>query len=51
MRLELEAELGIEAYNNYGLSEVIGPGVSGSAIFARDAHQKTILSWNAWTPP
>jgi phenylacetate-CoA ligase len=29
MRLRIEAELGIEAFNNYGLSEVIGPGVSG----------------------
>lgn len=29
MRLEIEAQLGLEAYNNYGLSEVIGPGVSG----------------------
>ncbi len=29
MRAEIEAELGILAFNNYGLSEVIGPGVSG----------------------
>ncbi len=29
MRSAIEAELGIEAFNNYGLSEVIGPGVSG----------------------
>ncbi len=29
MRLEIERELGIQAFNNYGLSEVIGPGVSG----------------------
>jgi phenylacetate-CoA ligase len=29
MRVEIEAELGIQAFNNYGLSEVIGPGVSG----------------------
>ncbi len=29
MRLELERSLGIMAFNNYGLSEVIGPGVSG----------------------
>ncbi|HEX9400938.1 MAG TPA: phenylacetate--CoA ligase [Anaeromyxobacter sp.] len=29
MRLEIERGLGILAFNNYGLSEVIGPGVSG----------------------
>ena len=29
MRAEIERELGIRAHNNYGLSEVIGPGVSG----------------------
>jgi phenylacetate-CoA ligase len=29
MRVEIERELGIQAFNNYGLSEVIGPGVSG----------------------
>jgi phenylacetate-CoA ligase len=29
MRGELERSLGIRAFNNYGLSEVIGPGVAG----------------------
>ena len=29
MRTQIEAQLGILAFNNYGLSEVIGPGVSG----------------------
>jgi phenylacetate-CoA ligase len=29
MRRQIEAELGLLAFNNYGLSEVIGPGVSG----------------------
>ncbi|HNV48697.1 MAG TPA: phenylacetate--CoA ligase, partial [Spirochaetota bacterium] len=29
MRREIESRLGIEAYDIYGLSEVIGPGVSG----------------------
>jgi phenylacetate-CoA ligase len=29
MRGEIERQLGIEAFNNYGLSEVIGPGVAG----------------------
>ncbi len=38
MRLEIEAELGIEAYNNYGLSEVIGPGVSGECHLRDGMH-------------
>ncbi len=29
MRVEIERELGILAFDNYGLSEVIGPGVAG----------------------
>lgn len=29
MRLRIEEELGLLAFNNYGLSEIIGPGVSG----------------------
>jgi phenylacetate-CoA ligase len=29
MRQRIESDLGIQAFNNYGLSEVIGPGVSG----------------------
>ncbi len=29
MRHAIEAELEIQAFNNYGLSEIIGPGVSG----------------------
>jgi phenylacetate-CoA ligase len=29
MRIEIERGLGILAFNNYGLSEVIGPGVAG----------------------
>ena len=29
MRKHIERDLGIRAFNNYGLSEVIGPGVSG----------------------
>jgi len=29
MRAEIEKELGLYAFNNYGLSEVVGPGVSG----------------------
>ena len=35
MRGEIERSLGILAFNNYGLSEVIGPGVSGECA-ARD---------------
>lgn len=29
MRRQIEADMGILAFNNYGLSEIIGPGVSG----------------------
>jgi phenylacetate-CoA ligase len=29
MRVQLEAEYGLKAFDNYGLSELIGPGVSG----------------------
>ena len=29
MRREIESSLGVQAFNNYGLSEIIGPGVSG----------------------
>ncbi len=29
MRCRIEQELGLQAFNNYGLSEVLGPGVSG----------------------
>lgn len=29
MRHEIEHSLGLQAFNNYGLSEIIGPGVSG----------------------
>ena len=35
MRVSIESDLGIFASNNYGLSEVIGPGVSGECA-ARD---------------
>ncbi len=38
MRGELERSLGILAFNNYGLSEVIGPGVSGECAARRGMH-------------
>jgi phenylacetate-CoA ligase len=38
MRVELERELGIMAFNNYGLSEVIGPGVSGECWLRQGMH-------------
>jgi phenylacetate-CoA ligase len=38
MRLRIEAELGILAFNNYGLSEVIGPGVSGECGYRCGMH-------------
>jgi phenylacetate-CoA ligase len=36
MRAELEQGLGIDAIDNYGLSEVIGPGVAGECIESKD---------------
>jgi phenylacetate-CoA ligase len=35
MRAEIEARLGLKAINDYGLSEIIGPGVSGECIEVR----------------
>jgi len=36
MRAEIEAKLGVDAVNIYGLSEVIGPGVSNECFEAKD---------------
>jgi phenylacetate-CoA ligase len=38
MRIKLEQQLGIQAFNNYGLSEVIGPGVSGECFCRNGMH-------------
>ena len=38
LRVALEQDLGILAFNNYGLSEVIGPGVSGECGARRGMH-------------
>jgi phenylacetate-CoA ligase len=38
MRGEIERGLGILAFNNYGLSEVMGPGVSGECGFRDGMH-------------
>ena len=38
MRVRIEQDLGISAFNNYGLSEVIGPGVSGECHFQQGMH-------------
>ena len=38
MRVRIEQELGISAFNNYGLSEVIGPGVSGECAARTGMH-------------
>jgi len=38
MRKEIEEQLGIMAFNNYGLSEVIGPGVSGECYLQKGMH-------------
>jgi phenylacetate-CoA ligase len=34
----IEAELGITCFNNYGLSEIIGPGVSGECVAKDGMH-------------
>lgn len=38
MRREIERSLGIFAFNNYGLSEIIGPGVSGECAARTGMH-------------
>jgi phenylacetate-CoA ligase len=38
MRVEIERQMGLLAFNNYGLSEVIGPGVSGECAARRGMH-------------
>ena len=38
MRREIEAGLGILAFNNYGLSEVMGPGVAGECAARAGMH-------------
>ncbi len=38
MRFEIERQLGIQAFNNYGLSEVMGPGVSGECSARKGMH-------------
>jgi len=38
MRLEIERRLGISATDNYGLSEVIGPGVAGECLYKCGMH-------------
>jgi phenylacetate-CoA ligase len=38
MRARIEVELGIRAFNNYGLSEVMGPGVSGECSVQSGMH-------------
>jgi phenylacetate-CoA ligase len=38
MRAHIERDLGIVAFNNYGLSEVIGPGVSGECPYRNGMH-------------
>lgn len=38
MRKKIEEQLGIMAFNNYGLSEVMGPGVSGECYLQDGMH-------------
>jgi phenylacetate-CoA ligase len=38
MRVEIERQMGLMAFNNYGLSEVMGPGVSGECVARNGMH-------------
>lgn len=38
MRAQIEMELPIMAFNNYGLSEVMGPGISGECVVRQGMH-------------
>jgi phenylacetate-CoA ligase len=38
MRMELEQRLGIIATDNYGLSEIMGPGVAGECFYKQGMH-------------
>ncbi|PKO14792.1 phenylacetate--CoA ligase [candidate division BRC1 bacterium HGW-BRC1-1] len=38
MRQAIERDLDIHAFNNYGLSEIIGPGVSGECMYHNGMH-------------
>jgi phenylacetate-CoA ligase len=38
MRQAIEEQLAVSAFNNYGLSEVLGPGVSGECIYRNGMH-------------
>jgi phenylacetate-CoA ligase len=38
MRRRIEADLSIKAFNNYGLSEVMGPGVAGECVHQTGMH-------------
>ncbi len=38
MREELESRLGLTATDNYGLSEIIGPGVAGECLYKNGQH-------------
>ena len=38
MRAEIERQMGLLAFDNYGLSEVIGPGISGECAARRGMH-------------
>ncbi len=40
MRAQIERDMNILAFNNYGLSEIIGPGVSGECAARRGMHMQ-----------
>lgn len=46
MRVEIEARLHLKATDNYGLSEVIGPGVAGECVCRKGMH----ISEDAFIP-
>jgi phenylacetate-CoA ligase len=51
MRREIEDQLDIAAFNNYGLSEVIGPGVSGECAGAhRACTSRRTTFWSSARP-
>ena len=40
LRREIETRLGLSATDNYGLSEVIGPGVAGECVYKNGMHMQ-----------
>ncbi len=51
MRAHIEAGAGIRAYDIYGLSEIIGPGVSGECMARPACTCKRTTSWSSASTP